>query len=92
MPASDGDVNDVTKSILIGNGSKGHAAFWIMKHEKFGEFPKLHEIYVTDLIVYENRSKASSEWGYVANASGSSEHFSSQRQENEPALDDEPPY
>ncbi|MCP3921242.1 MAG: hypothetical protein GY714_01525 [Desulfobacterales bacterium] len=92
MPATDGDVNDVTKTMLVGNGSKGHAAFWIMTHDKFGDFPKLHEICVTDLIVYENRSKATSEWGSVANASGSSEHFSSQQQEFEPELGEEAPY
>ncbi|MCP4392666.1 MAG: hypothetical protein GY804_00070 [Alphaproteobacteria bacterium] len=92
IPADCGGVNDVTKTVLVGNGSKGHVAFWIMTHEKFGDFPKLHEICVTDLIIYENRSKSSSEWGTVANAAGSSEHFSSQQQENEPELDEEAPY
>lgn len=66
------DVEDITMTTLVGNGSKGSISFDIVKND-FGTFPQLTGILVTDLVEYESKA-GSSPFGHVSNkADGSGE-------------------
>lgn len=54
----EGGVKDITMEVLVGNGSKGVAAFNINENS-FGVFPQLTGILVTDLIEYEQKGMQS---------------------------------
>jgi len=45
------NVVDITKKKLVGNGSKGKAAYGVVEN-KFGTFAKLNSICITDLVEY----------------------------------------
>lgn len=53
-----GGVKDVTLTTLVGNGSKGDAAFKININD-YGNFPQLTGILVEDLVEYEQNGSAS---------------------------------
>lgn len=57
VPTS-GGVKDVTLTTLVGNGSKGVAAFKINSNS-YGNFPQLTGILVEDLVEYEQNGSAS---------------------------------
>lgn len=90
MPATGGKVKDVTKSTLVGNGSKGDLQFWIA-HTGKGDFPKLQAVMVRELIAYEKAtSSGGSAWGAVEgapdSASPSGRSFENQAKEEAPAV------
>lgn len=48
----DGVNVNITKKVLVGNGSRGDALFFV-SDTRFGKFPKLKDIIVTKLVPYE---------------------------------------
>lgn len=48
----DGINVDITKKVLVGNGSRGNALFFV-SDTKFGKFAKLKDIVITKLVPYE---------------------------------------
>ena len=71
VEGEENEVEDVTMSILAGNGSKGSVSFDIVQND-FGTFPQLTGVLVNTLIKYEVQS--GSPFGHVANkADGSGE-------------------
>lgn len=48
----DGVTRNITKRVLVGNGSKGNA-YYFVSESKFGRFPKLQNILLTKLVPYE---------------------------------------
>lgn len=93
VPATEG-VEDITRSINVGNGSRGDASFWLLDAGDFGFFPKLSAILVTDLIAYEKSAGSKSAFGNVVNgASTGQAHFDNQEREEAPMIiDDQIPY
>lgn len=85
---NEGQVRDVTLETLVGNGSKGSVDFWISS-SKYGQFPKLTNIFVSDLVEYEGNADsgggaARTRHGVVSNAqvdTGASD-FSEQAKED----------
>ena len=57
-----GKVRDITKTVLVANGSTGRAAYDVVENS-FGTFAKLHSICVDNLIEY--RSKDANPFGDV---------------------------
>ncbi len=93
VPSTEG-VKDITRDLLVGNGSRGHASFWELSTTTYGEFARLSGILVSDLKVYEKRAGSQSAWGSVVNVDSSPEnHFAQQAQEEAPTIpDDQIPY
>ena len=84
VPVEDG-VKDITKEMLIGNGSKGNVDFWVSSSD-YGSFPKLTNICVTDLIEYERKEgtgggKGSTRYGKIVNQEDSSDRSTEAKEE-----------
>ena len=64
VEGEENEVEDVTMSVLAGNGSKGSVSFDIVQND-FGTFPQLTGVLVAELIPYEAKTSASP-FGHVA--------------------------
>lgn len=92
VPSTEG-VKDITRDLMVGNGSCGHASFWELSTTTYGEFARLSGILVSDLKVYEKPAASQSAWGAVVNSDRAPEnHFARQAQEDAPVIDDQIPY
>lgn len=92
VPTNEG-VKDITRDLIAGNGSSGHASFWVLSTSTYGDFARLSGILVNDLKVYEKRASSQSAWGTVVNGDNVPEnHFTQQAKEDAPVLDDQIPY
>ena len=89
----DGTLKDITKNILIGNGSMGEISIDIYESTKYGgKTARLKNILVTDLIEYtppERTLEAGSEFGEVAPAPAPAAKAGKAKAKPEPEVEEE---
>lgn len=88
VPSGEGRVSDITMDKLVANGSKGHINFWVSHSDEFGDFPKLKDILVTELIVFVRQASTQSAFGKIDNSSAPETAFDKQEKEDAPDLSD----
>jgi hypothetical protein len=89
VPSGNNSVSEITLKTLVANGSKGDVNFWVSHSKEFGSFPKLHELLVKELIVYEKKASNQSSFGTVVNPEARRSSFETQEREPAPEASEE---